>query len=321
MKRNPKTVLTTLVFLLLISAVLALISGSVSVPFKDLLSTQYRQIFYSRLMRLLLALFTGAGLSIGGVALQALLRNPLAEPYLLGTSSGAGLGAVAGIALGLSAAWTPFTAFAGALASIALVYFLSQQGATIPIHSLILSGVMVGMWFSAIMVFLASVCTNQALQSVVWYLMGSLQLYEVRLLITVGIIVLSGSTALYFFSQDLNAISIGEEEALHVGVEIERVKKIVFLLTAGITGALVAGSGMIGFVGLIVPHLMRFMVGPNHKVLFPSAALAGGIFLIVCDVLSRCLFPPIEIPIGVITAFIGVPLFMVILKRSHKGRT
>jgi len=306
--------------MLAVTIFVALTHGSVNIPLKEIGSAQYQQILYTRFMRVCLAFVVGAGLSAGGVALQALLRNPLAEPYLLGTSSGAGLGTVAGIVLGIPFSQTPFTAFLGALLSIVLVYFFSKQGGMISVHSLILSGVIVGMWCSAIMVFITSICSQPALQGVIWYLMGSLQMYDARLLAIISVVVFAGCVILYCFSQDLNAISVGEEEALHVGVHIERVKKIVFVVTAAITGVLVAGTGTIGFVGLIIPHGMRYLVGPNHKILFPVAVLGGAIFLIWCDLVSRSLFPPLEIPIGAITAVIGVPLFMVILKRLNKGR-
>jgi iron complex transport system permease protein len=264
-----------------------------------------------------MAVLAGAGLAVSGVALQAILRNPLAEPYLLGTSSGAGLGAVLAISLGISAIYLPLAAFCGAIFSIVLVYNLSRQDNRITEYALILSGVIVSVALSAIIVFLISVSGNEALQGIIWWLWGNLQVYDIRLLILVALIVLGGIAAIYIFSQDLNAITLGDEEAMHLGINIEMVKKIIVLLTALITASLVCISGVIGFVGLIIPHMMRLIFGPNHKILIPATCLAAAIFMVVCDILSRIIFPPLEIPIGAITALVGAPVFIILLKRRQ----
>ena len=266
----------------------------------------------------MLGILAGTGLGVCGVTLQAILRNPLADPYLLGTSSGAGLGAVVGIILGISGAYLPLVAFIGALLSTILVYNLARQDGKIPIQSLILSGVIVAIAFSGLIIFLVSVFSNEALHGVMWWLLGNLQIYRLRVLLVVGIVVILGTICIFILSQDLNAMSIGEENALHLGIEVESVKRVSLFITSLITGALVSVTGMIGFVGLIIPHMMRLIVGPNHKILIPATCLGASAFLVLCDTLSRSIFPPIDIPIGVITSLVGAPIFIILLKRSQE---
>lgn len=160
--------------------------------------------------------------------------------------------------------------------------------------------------------------SNQALHGMLWWLLDSLQIFELKLLLVVGSIVIVGVIGVFILSQDLNAISLGVEEAIHLGVEIEAIKKILFLITSLITGALVSICGIIGFVGLIIPHMMRLLVGPNHKILIPAACLGRAAFLVLCDTFSRTLLPPIEIPIGVITSLIGAPIFIILLKKRQR---
>ena len=304
--------------LLVSAALLSIIKGAVNIPLAELLSVSNRHILMLRLMRLLLAAVAGSGLAVSGIALQAVLRNPLAEPYLLGTSSGAGLGAVTAIILGVSGIYLPFAAFSGAILSIVAVYAISRQGNKIPVQSLILSGVIVSIALSGIVIFLVTVSSNEALHGLAWWLWGSLQFYDLKLIFMVSAVVVLGIIAIFVLAQDLNAISIGEEEALHLGINAETIKRVLFVITSMITASIVCISGAIGFVGLIIPHIMRFVVGPNHKALIPASCIAGAAFLIICDIVSRTLFPPVEIPIGVITALIGAPAFIILLKRRQK---
>ncbi|MDP6685319.1 MAG: iron ABC transporter permease [Candidatus Omnitrophota bacterium] len=304
--------------ILIASVAFGIWRGSVRIPLVELFFPENKEIIYIRVARIILSIFAGAGLATSGVALQAVLKNPLAEPYLLGTSSGAGLGTAIAITLGLGAIYLPFAAFLAALLSIVLVYNLAREGNKVPIRSLILSGVIVAITFSGIIVFLVSSSSNEALHSMMWWLLGSLQIYDIKLLSIVGTIVTFGCIAIFILSQDLNAIAIGEEEAVHLGVNIEKVKKILFLITSLVTGAIVSVSGMIGFVGLIIPHMMRLVVGPNHKLLIPASCLGGAAFLVLCDTFARSLIPPIEVPIGVITSCIGAPIFIILLKRKQK---
>jgi len=312
MNRRLKRRLLVLSGILAIVALCGILKGSVNIPFTQLLLKENQPIVNLRIMRILVAIVAGSGLAASGIVLQAILRNPLAEPYLLGTSSGAGLGAVIAIIIGASGLYLPLAAFIGAISSIVLVYNLARQNNKIPEQSLILSGVIISVALSAIMVFLISISSNEVLHSITWWLWGNLQVYDVGLLITAGIIVFSGIIAIYIFSQDLNAISMGEEEAIHLGIDVEATKKII--------SSVVCICGIIGFVGLMIPHMMRLVVGPNHRVLIPATCLAAAVFMVACDILARTIFPPLEIPIGVITAILGAPTFIFLLKRSQRAR-
>jgi len=318
MKLSLKFKIISLFIILLVVILLGLIKGSVKLSLSDLLLNENRDILYLRLSRIFLAILTGAGLAVSGIALQAILRNPLAEPYLLGTSSGAGLGAVLAIIIGLQSIYLPLAAFLGAALTIILVYNLARQGNKVPVQSLILSGVIVSITLSGIVVFLISFSGNEALHGVMWWLWGSLQVYDFKLLFIISFLVILGILLIFIFSQDLNAISIGEEEATHLGINTETIKKILFFTTSFITAGLVCICGIIGFVGLIIPHIMRFIFGANHRILIPTTCLAGAIFMILCDMFSRALFSPLEIPIGVITAIIGTPVFIILLKMKQK---
>jgi len=306
------------VLLLVIGA--ALLNGPARIPLRELLLQENRQILNLRLLRVLAAISVGSGLTVCGMVLQAILRNSLAEPYLLGTSSGAGLAAVIAVSIGVSGLYLPFLAFFGAIISIIIVYCLAREQGRVRPESLILSGVVVSIAFHAIMVFVVSISKNEAIYGLAWWLWGSLQVLDPGLLFSVSFVVFSGVCLIYLFAQDLNAISLGEEEAVHLGVRIETVKKILIALVALITSCLVSICGIIGFVGLIVPHMMRLSLGSNHKVLIPIGCLAASIFMITCDIISRSVAGPLEVPIGIITALIGAPLFFILFKRQQKAR-
>jgi iron complex transport system permease protein len=292
--------------------------GSAGLAPFDLLALENRQILMLRIVRVLLGFFTGAGLGICGAVLQAVLRNPLADPYILGTSSGAGLGAVIAVMLGVSSLYLPVVAFIGAALTMFLVYMLARENGMIALHSMILSGVIVSMAFSGLIVFIVSVTPDEGVHGMIWWLLGSLQTPDTRLLMAIMTAVSAGSFVLSFLSRDLDLICLGEEMALQTGVDVEALKKIVFITAALITGALVSVSGMIGFVGLIIPHMVRLITGPGHSRLIPATAIAGGGFLVICDTLARTLFSPAEMPIGVVTSLAGAPLFIYLLKRSQR---
>ncbi|MFH1397351.1 MAG: iron ABC transporter permease [Candidatus Omnitrophota bacterium] len=317
MKPKYFKIIFFLLGLLALAVFLGISKGSVSIPIKDLLLGENRVILYLRIFRILMAVLSGCGLAVCGIALQAILRNPLAEPYILGTSSGAGIGAVLVMISGVSFIYLPLAAFCGAMLSIILVYNLARQNNKINEHSLILSGVIVSIALSSLIVFLISTSTKEALQGITWWLWGSLQVYDHELLALVSLIVFVGIGVIYLFSQDLNAISLGDEEALHLGIDIDIIKKILIIISSLITAALVCVSGIIGFVGLIIPHIMRLVVGPNHKILIPVSCLAAAVFMIICDILSRVIAAPFEIPIGVITALVGAPAFIILLKKKQ----
>lgn len=199
-----------------------------------------------------------------------------------------------------------------------LVYGIARQNNKIPVQSLILSGVIVSIALSGVMVFLISLSGNEVLHSATWWLWGSLDVSDIRLLSTIATIVTLCVLGILMLAQDLNAISIGEEEAVHLGIKIESVKAVLFLLTSLITACLVCICGMIGFVGLIIPHTARLIVGPNHRVLIPAACIGGAAFMVICDTIARTVFSPAEIPIGVITSIVGAPVFIILLKRNQR---
>ncbi len=312
-----KKKLFLLLFLLFIAIIFGVLNGSVRIPLVNLLLKENQVILNMRILRIITAILAGCGLAVSGIALQAILRNPLAEPYLLGTSSGAGLTAVIAVILGVSRVYLPLAAFLGAVASIILVYSLAKEGGRLSDNSLILSGVIVSIALSAIIVFLVSISGNAAIHEMSWWLWGSLQVYDYRLIGLVAIPVIIGIAVIYIFSQDLNAMSLGEEEAAHLGINTQIIKKIIILVTALITASLICICGIIGFVGLIVPHTMRRITGPNHKILIPLTCVAASFFMVICDLLSRVVFPPVEIPIGVITAIIGAPVFIILIRRKR----
>jgi iron complex transport system permease protein len=238
----------------------------------------------------------------------------------LGVSSGAGLGAALAIIFGFGAAgaWTlPGMAFIGALMTIVLVYKLAETGAgAIPVHTLLLSGTIVNAVLASMLMFLVSAAPSEDLHSVIWWLLGSLQVFDWRLLRVVGGVVAIGVVVCTLLARDLNVMTLGEEAAAHLGLHVERTKKWFFIVASLMTGATVAACGLIGFVGLIVPHTVRLIIGPEHRRLVPASALAGAIFLVLADSFARTVIAPLEIPIGVVTAFLGGPFFLFLLKRK-----
>lgn len=312
--------LVFLFLLFIIIVFLGLSQGSVSIPLSEILLKENRVILYLRLLRVLLCIIAGSGLAVSGIVLQAILRNPLAEPYLLGTSSGAGLGAVIAVLAAISSIYLPLAAFIGALLSVTLVYAFARQQRTLPAPSLILSGVIVSIAFSGITVFLIYLSPNEAMHGLMWWLWGSTQVLDLRLLLLVAIVVVGCIICVSMLSQDLNAISIGEEEALHLGIDVEIIKRVLIVLTAIITAALVCICGTIGFVGLIIPHMTRLLFGPNHRTLIPASCLVASIFMIACDYISRVAIPFTEVPIGIITSIIGAPVFIALLRRNQGER-
>ncbi|MGO8705346.1 MAG: FecCD family ABC transporter permease [Candidatus Brocadiia bacterium] len=294
---------------------LSLLAGPSWVPLSEMPESN---IVRMRIARILLGIIAGAGLSVSGVIFQALLRNPLAEPYVLGVSSGAGLGAAVAIVLGLAGAgvWgVPVLAFAGALFTILLVYGLARTSSgAVPVPTLLLSGVIVGAVLSSILMFIVSTSEGEKLHTVMWWLLGSLQALDWRPLEFSAPPVVAGLLLAMLLSRDLNLMTLGEEPAAHLGLNVEQTKKLFFLVASLMTGATVAACGLIGFVGLIVPHIVRLIMGPDHRRLVPASALAGATFLVLADSFARSVLP-VEIPIGVVTAFLGGPFFLFILRR------
>jgi iron complex transport system permease protein len=321
--RNDTLIFAVLLTALVGACAVSVFCGAARVPVEEMFDSKYRSIIELRLARILLAVVAGAGLSVAGVIFQALFRNPLAEPYVLGVSAGAGLGAAAAIILGLTvlSTWTiPALAFAAGLGTIFLVYALarSRSGAA-PVHTLLLSGVMVNAVFGSLLMFLVSRSNSEELHNVIWWLLGNLQILDWGLLRASATVVAGGLIVTTLLSRDLNVITLGEEPAAHLGMNVERAKRLFLLLAALMTGATVAACGLIGFVGLIVPHSVRLAIGPDHRRLVPASALAGATFLVVADSFARTILAPRDIPIGVVTALLGGPFFFVLLRSKKRS--
>lgn len=309
-----------LLFILLCAAVFVGVSfGSTKINLIELFSLYNREILQLRIARVILGLIAGAGLAVAGVIFQGMLRNSLAEPYVLGVSSGAGLGAVLALFFNLSMQFLPLTAFIGAGLTMLIVYSLAKINGRVYSNSLLLSGVIVGAVFSSLLLFFVSISPNEAMHGITWWLLGSLQVSEIKLVIEIGILIILGICVAIYFARDLNAISLGEDEAHHLGINVELVKKVLFVVASLIAGSVVCVCGIIGFVGLIIPHAVRLICGSDNRIVIPASAISAGAFLILADTLSRTLMPPVEIPIGVITALIGGPVFIVLLRKKQKA--
>ena len=289
---------------LLISEVWAALTGNGQEAHRDI-------VVNLRLPRILLAGFVGGGLGVAGATFQALLRNPLAEPYILGVSGGASFGAVLILSMGLAAtsSWTlPLAAFAGALLAIFLVFRVAiSSGGAMDVRVLLLSGVVIAAFFSACIAFILSISPARTVQSAILWTMGSLAGADWDRVVIAGVYTMPATVMLISLARSLNLMAIGEETAYYLGANVEGVKRISLVVAALITAASVSVAGVIGFVGLVVPHTLRILVGSDHRGLLPLSFLGGAAFLIGAD---------LEIPIGVITAFIGVPFFLVLLRQS-----
>ena len=281
-------------------------------------------VWQVRLPRILLAFLVGGSLAGVGVALQALLRNPLAEPFVLGISSGAAFGATLAMLLGvgntfLGVSTLPLWAFAGGLLAIMVVYRISVAYRMLSVHTLLLAGVILNALFSALIMFAISIADpTQAFKMMLW-LMGTLTVPEFWTLLTLLVYLTCGFLILFWLARPLNILTLGDESARSLGVEVDRIKKLVFVTSALVTGAVVSISGLIGFVGMVVPHAVRMIVGADHRLLLPVAALVGGAFLTVADTVARTALAPTELPVGVVTALIGGPIFIYLLVRRRAG--
>jgi iron complex transport system permease protein len=271
-----------------------------------------------RAPRVILAFLVGGSLAHCGAALQAMIRNPLAEPYLLGLSSGAGLGAVIAIASRAAGAWAvPLAAFAGALCAVALVYRLSLvSGRRLDPHVLLLSGVVVGSFAGALMSAIMVLSDAPGVRNAFLWLLGGFGTASWRALAVFTAYAVIPLALLLYHARSLDLIALGDEPAHHLGADVDRIRRLVYLCTALLTAASVATCGIIGFVGLVVPHAVRTMFRPLHRSLLPLVFLMGGCFLVLADVASRTAVRPLELPVGVITALIGVPLFALLLRRT-----
>ena len=278
-------------------------------------------IFQIRLPRIVLGFLVGAALGVAGTAMQGLFKNPMADPYIIGISSGAALGATVAIVFGLDKAGMytiPLVAFIGATAAIFLVYNIASVGGKLPVGTLLLAGIAVSLFLSAITSFMMYI-SGEKLHGIIFWLMGGLWASSWdRVWISFPLIFV-GTTIIYIFARDLNVMLLDEDPAQHLGVDVEGLKKIMMISTSLITASAVAISGIIGFVGLIIPHTMRILVGPDHRILLPCSALVGGIFLVWADTLARTIIAPTEIPVGIITALFGAPFFIYLLRKRKRS--
>jgi iron complex transport system permease protein len=328
-----------LLLILLVVVIVALKFGAVPVSLyalgRDLLAVIFGQrseissdygliVMNIRLPRILLAIFVGASLSVAGTSFQALLRNPLADPYVLGVSSGASVGAVLALIAApflalppvLAALLTPMGAFLGATATIAAVYFLGRRDGEIDSNTLLLGGVIIGSFLSAIITLLMSTVISGNTRGMVFWLMGNLSTSfqrSVYWFLGIGFFVATG--AIYTTATDLNLLLSGEKEAMHLGVDVRRVRLVVYIAASFLTGLAVSVSGSIAYVGLIVPHVMRLIFGSDHRTLLPTAALGGAITVVFADTLARTVVAPTEVAVGAVTAIVGAPLFIYLLRK------
>ena len=313
--------------LFLAVAVFALLSGSGNLSIGQVLGVLAARntndlnttiVWGIRIPRIILSLFVGAGLSLSGCIFQNMLRNPLADPYTLGISGGAALGTTLAIVTGISAvsiAFMPVCAFAGAFVSILIVYFVSANK-SFSNHVMILSGVILGFVFSAMVLLIFSLVSADKIQSALMWLLGDLSSADGLLIAIVGTVVVVGGAAIALFSRDLDILMLGEEKALSLGVNPGRLKAAFFITASLITAVCVSASGIIGFVGLIIPHFVRKLVGNNHLNLIILSSLVGATFLTLCDTLARTIIAPLELPVGVITGILGGIFLIIFLLRS-----
>ena len=345
MRRLPAwLVLTALALALLLAIFLAVNFGAISIPTsviaRILLNSTglfhfARQwdptveviVLQSRMPGVIGAGLVGAALATAGVLFQGMLRNPLADPYLIGTSSGAALGAAIAFVLpydtlyGLNFSLTPILAFVGALVAVLFVYAIARVGGQTPVVTLLLAGVVINAVLVAIQTLILTISPHSqfTLDSLFSWLAGGVSVITWLPDIIIGSFVLIGFVLAWLLSGALDAFALGEEGAAHLGLRVERYKLLVILVGSLLTAAAVSISGLIGFVGLVVPHTMRLLLGPRHRLLLPASALAGAIFLILADLLARTVIAPTTLPVGVFTALVGAPFFLFLLRNNRRA--
>jgi len=323
------TINAVLAGVLLLSIVLACLVGSVDIDLARAFTaglpdnTDRVILFETRLPRVLLATVVGAALAIAGAALQGLLRNPLAEPHLIGVSGGAALGAVIAVVLVgrsvfVETSVLPLAAAAGALVSVAVIYRVALVHGHLQPYVLLLAGVVYNAFAGALILCVNSIADLYQAHGLLLWLMGNLSTYSYRLVVTAAIYTTIASVWLLLQARQLNLLSLGEEGALQLGVDVHRVRRSTFIAASFLVGAVVSVSGMIGFVGLIVPHVTRLVLGADHRMLLPASLLGGAIFLVFADTVARTALGVVEIPVGVVTALCGGPFFLYLLKREGK---
>ncbi|MGO9566160.1 MAG: FecCD family ABC transporter permease [Desulfomonilaceae bacterium] len=315
--------------LLIISAFLGLSMGSSEQNIRQILAVltghtdQYPTlssiVWRIRLPRVVLAALAGATLSLGGLVFQALLRNPLAEPYILGVSGGSAVGAIIGILLGMSPfPGVAFFAFAGSMATLLLVLLVASTRSAMKKDTLILAGVMVNAFCSSVIMFLISLTQDSRLHNILFWLMGDLSMSDTHRTLMLLVALLPCFAAVFLLARPMNILLMGEEMAASMGVDVRLITLVLLLVTSFMVSVVVCYTGLLGFVGLVMPHLLRLLFGPDHRLLVPACILGGAEYLILCDLLARSLPSQGEMPVGVITAMVGAPLFILLLRRSRR---
>ena len=337
-QKNPSLFIGFLIFFLALTIIASVGIGPADIPISTTLSLIINKIlkntsnaiaqgetsfeviiFYLRIPRAIQGAFVGASLAVSGVVIQSLFKNPMADPFVIGISSGAALGASIAILLGVTGLWTlPALAFAGASLATFTVYRIVKTGSGMVTETLLLSGIAVAYFLSSIVSFLLYI-SGEALHQILFWLMGGLWGSSWTKILVIAPTFSIVFLVLFYFSRDLNALLLGEEPAKHLGIDVELIKKIILVATSLLAGVAVAFTGTIGFVGLIIPHITRILVGPDHRILLPSSALIGASFLVWSDTLARTIIAPAEIPVGVVTSFFGAPFFLYLLQSKRRS--
>lgn len=344
MRKNNKIKILILLGILIFSMLFSITVGAVNIPLKDTVKIIFSRIgFLSskvdisnikesnifivlsiRLPRILLAALVGSVLAVVGSSYQAIFKNPMADPYVMGVSSGAAFGATIGIVLGINKGIlgfgiTSIFAFVGALITTMIVYNLARTGNKISTTSILLAGIVMSSILSS-GISIMMIFNHDELASIISWTMGSFNGASWKQIGIIVVPIIAGLVFLISLSKEMNAIVVGEEDAQNMGVNVERVKKMILVTASLLSACVVSVSGIIGFVGIIVPHLFRLLFGADHKVLLPVSAIGGGIFLLVSDTLARTIVSGVEIPVGIITSIFGGPFFLYLLKRSKSKK-
>ncbi|SDE10241.1 FecCD family ABC transporter permease [Sporomusa acidovorans] len=338
--KNKAVFFACMLVLLLMIVLLSLLWGQINVPVTAALAVIGKQlhltgaegvavtqeqvsvIWHIRMPRTLVGILVGAALAVSGAVMQGVFGNSLADPGIIGVSSGAALGAVIAIALGVTASgifYMPFFALAGALLAVGLTVFLAMRDGKIPVMVLLLAGVAVSMLLGALTSGILTFMNEYRLREFLFWMVGGLDYRRWdHVYLAVGPVVI-GILILCLLARHLNILALGEQEARAVGVSVAFFRLLLLVVAAVTTATAVCVSGTIGFVGLVVPHIMRLLLGPEHRTLLPACALAGGLFLVACDTLGRIIMPPSEIRVGIMTALVGAPYFLYLLRKAQKG--
>lgn len=338
--KNKATFFTSMSVLLLIAVLTSLAWGQINVPVPTALAVIGKQlhlpgmdgagvtqeqtsvIWHIRMPRTLVGLLVGAALAVSGAVMQGVFGNALADPGIIGVSSGAALGAVIAIALGVTANgifYMPFFALAGALVAVVLTVALAMRDGKIPVMVLLLAGIAVSMLLGAMTSGILTFMNEYRLREFLFWMVGGLDYRRWEHVYLAAGPIITGILILFLLARHLNILTLGEQEARSVGVPVAIFRLLLLFVSAVTTATAVCVSGTIGFVGLVVPHIMRLLLGPEHRILLPACALAGGVFLVACDTLGRLLISPSEVRVGIMTALLGAPYFLYLLRKAQQG--